>query len=232
MTASPSHAIARQVAELARNLHQLPHADDIGTGLGEFLDAAVKFVPGAQHAALTIGSRDEVQTVSATAGYPVLLTEIQQRHKDMCGTARWEGEFIRIDDVTAEQRWPGYCRDVADETPVRSVMTIPLFVSRRGMGFLNLYAQQPHAFDAESVEMAFVMATHAALAWGIVRHDQQLRSALASRDVIGQAKGILMERFNIDAAEAFELLRQLSQNSNIGVVEIAGRLVKAKHPRC
>ncbi len=232
MTANPTHAIARQVAELARNLHQQPHADDIGTALGKLLAAALKFVPGAQHAALTIGNRDEVQTVSATAGYPVLLSEIQQRHKDMCGTARWEGDVIRIDDVTAEQRFPGYCRDVADETPVRSIMTIPLFVSRRGMGALNLYAQQPHAFDAESVEMALVVATHTALAWSMLRHDQQLRSALASRDVIGQAKGILMERFAVDAVRAFELLSRLSQDSNTPVVEIARRLVDSMDLRC
>ncbi|GAB7143465.1 GAF and ANTAR domain-containing protein [Mycobacterium riyadhense] len=231
MTASHVRAIALQVAELARNLQEQQPTDDIDTTLGNLLDTAVKSVPGAEHAALTMGSRDGVRTVSATAGYPILLGKIQQRHKDMCGAATWEGQVIRIDDVTTEQRWPGYCRDVADETPIRSIMTIPLFVNRHNMGALNFYASRRHAFDAESVEMALIMATHAALAWSMLRHDQQFRSALASRDLIGQAKGMLMERFNVDAVRAFALLSQLSQNSNTAVVEIARRLIEAKHAR-
>lgn len=231
MTASHAHAIALRVAELARNLQAHQPTDDIDTTLGNLLDTTVKSVPGAEHAALTMGSRDGVRTVWASAGYPILLGEIQQRHKDMCGTDTWEGQVIRIDDVTAEQRWPGYCRDVADETPIRSIMTIPLFVNRHSMGALNFYASRPHAFDAESVEMALIMATHAAMAWNMLRHDQQLRSALASRDLIGQAKGILMERFDIDAVRAFAMLSQLSQNSNTAVVEIALRLIEDKPPR-
>lgn len=50
------------------------------------------------------------------------------------------------------------------------------------------------------------------------------------RDIIGQAKGMLMERFNVDAAAAFQLLVNLSQNSNIRVEVIAQKLVEIDHP--
>jgi len=80
------------------------------------------------------------------------------------------------------------------------------------------------------VELGLIFATHTALTWNLLRRDEQFKSALASRDIIGQAKGMIMERFNIDAVQAFELLKRLSQNSNAPVAEIARRLVYADHP--
>jgi AmiR/NasT family two-component response regulator len=75
------------------------------------------------------------------------------------------------------------------------------------------------------------------LVWNMTRRDQQFRSALVSRDIIGQAKGRLMERFDIGAAEAFELLKQMSQESNTPLAQIAqwvitgNRPLLSKHPR-
>lgn len=60
------------------------------------------------------------------------------------------------------------------------------------------------------------------------RRDQEFRTALASRDIIGQAKGMVMERFTIDASQAFELLKRLSQTSNTPVVEVARQLVEGQ----
>jgi AmiR/NasT family two-component response regulator len=93
---------------------------------------------------------------------------------------------------------------------------------------LNRYAESPDAFDDESVELGLVFAAHTSVAWNSMRREQQFRSALASRDAIGQAKGILMERFNIDAIAAFELQRRVSQESNTRLTDIAERLVATK----
>lgn len=231
LTANPAYAIVIQVAELARNLQERARAGEIDETFGKLLDAAVDCVPGAQHAAITLGGRDEVETLWTTTGHPPLLAEIQQRHEGLCRATTPHGRIIHIDDVSAEARWPGYCRDVADETPIRSIMTIQLFTDRHGMGALNFYAERPHAFDAESTELGIVAATHVGLAWSVLRHDQQFHRALLSRDLIGQAKGIVMERFNINATRAFELLSRLSQNSNTPVIEIARRLVEARPVR-
>lgn len=64
----------------------------------------------------------------------------------------------------------------------------------------------------------------------MMRRQDQFRSALASRDIIGQAKGVIMERFDLDAVEAFELLTRLSQQSNTRVVDIAAALIDSEHP--
>jgi len=91
-------------------------------------------------------------------------------------------------------------------------------------------AEPVNAFDDGSVNLGLIFATHTALVWNMMRRDQQFRSALVSRDIIGQAKGRLMERFDIDAAEAIELLRQLSQESNTPIAQIAQRVVTGDRP--
>jgi GAF domain-containing protein len=231
MTANLHDAIVLQIAELTRHLQEQPLADDIEKPLSEIIAAAVKSVSRAEHAALTIVGRDGIRTVAATARFPMVLDNLRQHHDDgPCHAGTWDHEVIRIDDVTVEQRWQGYCREIADESPIRSVMSFRLFNDRHSMGLLNFYSEQPHAFDAESMEVGFIVATHTALAWNMLRRDQQFRSALASRDLIGQAKGMIMERFHIDAVQAFELLSRLSQNSNTPVAEIARQLVEAEFP--
>ncbi|WP_286133714.1 ANTAR domain-containing protein [Mycobacterium sp. 360MFTsu5.1] len=71
-----------------------------------------------------------------------------------------------------------------------------------------------------------MLATHAALAWDSVRREVDFRSALSSRDVIGQAKGIIMERFQVNAVAAFNMLTRLSQESNTPVAVLAQKLAE------
>jgi GAF domain-containing protein len=127
-----------------------------------------------------------------------------------------------------ENRWPAYCRE-ARETPIRSIISFQLFADHHQMGALNFYADQPYAFDDDAAEMGLILATHAAVGWNMVRRDEQFRSALASRDIIGQAKGMIMERFKIDAVQAFELLKRLSQSSNTPLAVVARQLVESEH---
>ena len=229
MTIKLPNAIILQVAELSRSIQEQEHTDDIGKPLGELIATAAKFVPGAQHAAITIVGREGVQTVAATARYPMVLGKFRQhRGAGPCEAATWEHEVIRIDDVSVEERWRDYCRDIAGESPIRSVLSFRLFVEHHSMGLLTFYSDEPHAFDNESMEVGLVMATHSALAWNTLRRDEQFRSALASRDIIGQAKVMIMERFHVDAVQAFELLARLSQNTNTPVVDVARQIVNRR----
>ncbi|PKZ62992.1 hypothetical protein CYJ73_24260, partial [Gordonia terrae] len=105
-----------------------------------------------------------------------------------------------------------------------------LYTTDQELGALNLYAETPHAFDRDSLALALNLATHAAIALSSARREEQFHSALASRDIIGQAKGMIMERYNIDALQAFELLRKLSQDSNMRLADVAKQLVHSDHP--
>lgn len=231
MTMSRPSGLIHEVAELAQNLQRQQNTD-VDTVLGELTQSAASAMPGAQHAGITIASRNgKVRTASATHRYPALLDEIQQRHdQGPCLSAGWEHHVIRIDDMAIENRWPAYCRDVIEETPIRSVMSFQLFADHHDMGALNFYAEVPNAFDDEAVEMGLILATHTAVGWAMVRRDAQFRSALASRDIIGQAKGMIMERYKIDAIQAFELLKRLSQSSNTPLAVVARHVVEAEHP--
>ncbi len=99
---------------------------------------------------------------------------------------------------------------------MRSIAALPMHYDRFVLGgVLILAAERPEAFDATVLaDAADLAALAAGGAWSAVVREEQLRRALSSRDDIGQAKGILMERFSITADAAFALLRQLSQESN------------------
>ncbi|WP_396935107.1 GAF and ANTAR domain-containing protein [Mycolicibacterium sp.] len=230
MSVSRQRVIALQISDLIRTIQEQP-ATDVDTALGELNASGVKYVPGAQYAGITVATRDgKLRTVGATGELPALLDEIQQRRAEgPCLSAAWEQHVIKIDDVENDQRWPAYCRDVLAESPIRTVMAFQLYADNKTMGALNFYAERAHAFDAEAVESGLIVATHCALAWNLVRRDEQFRSALTSRDVIGQAKGMLMERYHIDAVQAFEVLKRLSQNANIPLVDVAHEIVTGEH---
>jgi transcriptional regulator with GAF, ATPase, and Fis domain len=223
--------LIREVADLVQVLRHQQDAD-VDTVLAELTHSAVRSMPGAQYAGITVASRDhKVRTASATDRYPVLLDEIQQLYGEgPCLSAARDQNVIRIDDVTREERWPAYCSEAAVQTPIRSIMSFQLFAEHHSAGALNFYAEQPNAFDDDAAQLGLILATHTALVWNMVRRDAAFRRALASRDIIGQAKGIIMERFDVGATHAFELLKRLSQSSNTPLAAVARRLVESDHP--
>jgi ANTAR domain/GAF domain len=193
-------------------------------------ETTVESVPGAQYAGITVVEGSTlITTMGATHRYPALLDDVQREYRQgPCLSAAWNHQIIHIDDLSTDDRWPKYRAAALDRTPVRSMVSFRLFGDDKLSAALNLYASSAGAFDDDSVELGLVYAAHTSVAWNSMRREQQFRSALASRDVIGQAKGMLMERFNIDAVAAFELLRRLSQESNTRLVDIAEQLVATR----
>ncbi|MFI5510362.1 GAF and ANTAR domain-containing protein [Mycobacterium sp. NPDC051804] len=219
----------REAVELIRRLQNEPHAEP-SSALRELAERAVDAVPGAEYAGITvIGPKGTVESVAATHPYARLLDDIQHTHRQgPCVTAAWEQHTMHVSDLAADDRWPDYRREVIDRTPIRSILSFELFTAKKKLRALNYYSESANAFDGNSIEVGLVYATHMAIAWNILMRDAQFRSALASRDIIGQAKGIIMERFDVDAGHAFDLLTRLSQSSNIPLVEVAERLVTTK----
>ena len=228
MSMSREALIASQVSELIRGMQECPPAD-AETVLNELVKSAVGYVPGAEFVGVTIADRrGDIHTTAATGEWPGVLDEIQQRRaQGPCLGAAWEHHTVRVNDIRTEQRWPDYCRDVIATTPIRSNIAYQLYADHQTMGALNFYARMPDVFDDIAVEAGMVVATHIAIAWNLARRDKQFRSALATRDIIGQAKGMLMERYTIDAVQAFEVLKRLSQNSNTPLIDIAHEVVQS-----
>lgn len=225
-----SATVVNQLVELVTNLER--DNADTTAGLRELIDNGVYHVTGSQYAGITLAEKSKsVSSVVATHRYPIVLDAIQNRYGEgPCLAAAWEHHVMRIADLAADQRWPRYRRHALQQTPIRSILSFELYVDGSSMSALNFYAERPQAFNEESVELGTVYATHIALAWSIMRRQDQFRSALASRDIIGQAKGVIMERFNLDAVEAFELLTRVSQQSNTRLVDVAAALIDSEHP--
>jgi GAF domain-containing protein len=215
-----------RIAELVQQLHSRPDADS-DTVLAELVEHAAIEIPGAEYAGVTVTRNiKHIDTPAATHKWPILLDEIQQLHREgPCLTAAWEEKTIHVADLEADDRFPLYRRDALEQTPIRAIMAFQLFIADETMGALNVYAEQPHAFDQTSKDIGLVFAAHSSVAWNAARREDQFKRALASRDIIGQAKGMIMERYGVDAVRAFEVLRKLSQDSNVPLVQVASELV-------
>ncbi|MEE4023875.1 GAF and ANTAR domain-containing protein [Gordonia sp. PKS22-38] len=235
------HGVHGQIARLARRLHGTTRSirfSEPQNVLLEVTQGAVDVLPGVDHAGVTLvrkkarGSRPaELESTAATGDIPRLVDRLQhQTGQGPCFDAVWQQQTMYLADFASETRWPDFIRAVEEQTPVRSVLSIQLFVTDDELGALNLYSEHPDAFDDAAEDLATNLATHAAIALSGARRGEQFRSALASRDIIGQAKGIIMERFDTDALAAFELLRQLSQETNTPLSELAEKLVMKDHP--
>ena len=219
-------ATHRRIAEIVQELHGRSDADS-DTVIAELAEHAAVEIPGAQYAGVTISRKGKhVDTPAASHKWPVILDEIQQLHGEgPCLSAAWEERTVHVADLESDERFPLYRRDALERTPIRTIMAFQLFIAGSTMGALNVFAEEPNVFGRQSREIGLVFAAHSSVAWNSARREEQFRQALSSRDVIGQAKGLIMERYDVDAVRAFELLRKLSQDSNVPLIKIATDLV-------
>ncbi len=219
-----AHALGAAMGELARAL-QHEHASEHAT-LDAVTAAAVGAVPGAEHASISLVVRGK--TVESRAATDPLAERMDARQTELgqgpCLDAVWEQESVHIPDMAAESRWPRFTA-AAVEAGIGAMLCFQLFVADAKLGALSLYASRAGAFDEEARFTGLMFATHAAVAITGARQEETLSAALAHRDIIGQAKGIVMERFHLDAPRAFALLTRLSQTENIKLRDIATQLV-------
>lgn len=107
-----------------------------------------------------------------------------------------------------------------------SMLAFRLFAEEETMGALNLFSYERHAFGDDATDVGLVFAAHAAVAIAGARQHEQLEQALVSRDVIGQAKGIIMERNGITDDEAFQRLKRASQRVNLKLADVAATVAR------
>jgi transcriptional regulator with GAF, ATPase, and Fis domain len=217
-----SDSEAAVFAALARQLASESDAEAI---LRRITQASVANIAGAQHAGVTMISQQSATTPVATDD---LVRTVDHRQytagEGPCLSAALGEELVvRVDDLQNDSRWPAFAAAIAD-LPVRSMLSFQLYTPRGAIGALNVYAPSTAAFTDPSVHIGTLLAAHAAAAASAALINDSLRTALKSRDVIGQAKGILMERFKIDSAEAFDLLIAASQRSHRKLRDVADTL--------
>jgi len=216
---------AESLEILARALH-VKNAE-LQPTLEAIASTAVTMLSPARYAGLIILSRGELVPRATTGEPPMLLDRLQQKLAagPCIDAARYQSVF-RIDDTGKDDRWPEFCAEAA-RLEVRSMLCVPLWIDDRGLlGALSLYADQPAAFSEHHERVTALLATFAALALAEAQHAEQMHDALGNRDIIGQAKGILMERHGVTADAAFAVLSRVSQAENVKLAEVARRFAE------
>jgi len=218
-----AHALASRFAGLAREL--AGHADEDGTWRA-IVEAAVRIVPGTEHAGVTILRGGSFETVAPSSELPRQVDAIQyQLTSGPCVDAIVQQTIFRTGDLTQDSRWPQFGARAADEHGVFSMLAFRLYLEDdETIGGLNLYSSQRDAFDDTAELTGGIIATHAAIALtGARRRDQadNLRLALESNREIGIAMGVLMSRHHVQKQAAFDLLRMASQHTHRKLRQIA-----------
>ncbi len=220
------------VRELAALTGLVLAQDDIASTQDEVCRIATRAVPGADGASITSFTDAGPKASAASDDWGRSLDELQfVEHEGPCLDCLRTGNVFRVRDLASDPRWPNWAPR-AVEQGARSVISLPMTAEGRRVGALNLYSREPDAFDAEAASVAEIISAHAGLATQVAAAffahrdlGQQLRAAMASREVIEQAKGVLIATRRIPAEEAFQALVGMSQHTNRKLRDVAQALV-------
>jgi hypothetical protein len=233
MTDSGSHedatsALAVDFSVVARALFS---AGSVSDTLTEVADLATATIEGCDLAGIFLFEADLITTAAQTDPVVAEIDALQQRCEEgPCLAATAQRVIFYAEDLGDDPRWLRF-GPAAAAIGVRSVLALPL-LGDGSLGALNLYARFPQAFGAVDRARGVLLATLAGLAVSAAmthedeeRRAANLHAALASREVIGQAQGILMERERIGADQAFDILRRASQHLNVKLREVVQALI-------
>jgi GAF domain-containing protein len=221
----PAVSLAETINRLARELHSQPSVADV---LDRAVQLAQQGIGGASAVSITLLDKQRrVATAAATSQLARIGDALQyELGEGPCLDAVWASDVVHTGNLTDDPRWPRWGPAVAAELDVHSMLSFQLYTHQHTMGSFNVYGRASDAFDPAAAAVAGSFAAQTALAYARTLNRQNLETALVSRNLIGQAQGILMERHKITAARAFEVLVTASQESNTKLVEIAGRVVE------
>jgi transcriptional regulator with GAF, ATPase, and Fis domain len=219
----PDFDVAQRLAAMARNLLS---QNDVASTLERACQLAAGVVDGCEHAGVWQVQRGgDIETAAASN---TLLYHIATVENDLgegpCRDALWHESVVHLEDTDAESRWPRYAARLAGDG-VGSMLCFQLFVREDTLGVLSLVSGQASVFDEAARETGLMFASHAAIALAGAQSQSHLSQAVRSRQLIGEAVGLLADRYGMSTDAAFGLLARVSQECNTKVRELAARLV-------
>jgi len=200
------------------------------SGVEETLDAIVRSaretLPDIDHIGLSVGYKDgRIETWAAT---DELVQTFDRMQYDVgegpCVYAMEAETVVRVEHARHEQRWPLFIPQ-AVAAGLRSQLGVRLHVDEVEMAALNMYSTTSDTLDPDLEDFAELFASYASMALGHARREDQLNQALVSRRLIGQATGIVMERYGVDEVRAFRYLTRTSNDSNVKLRDLAQQIV-------
>lgn len=217
-----SSSVAAALTEAARSINNHRSLDDT---LDAIVHAAQQTVPGFEHVGISIThGNGRIETRAGTGRLVWEIDELQYKlGEGPCYDAIRTGGVTIMDDIATERRWPRYVEEVARHGLVAQ-MGLQLYSDESTLGGLNFYSWRP-GIDPDSVQLAELFAAHASIALGRARHEHQLNESVTTRQAIGTAVGIIMERYRIPEDRAFQFLVRASSTGNVKLRAIAQGVV-------
>ncbi len=219
---------ALSFSEMARSLFSAGNVIDT---LVSVVELAVSTIEGCDFAGVFLIDTGVVATPVHTDPIVVEVDTLQhQTNEGPCLDAIAHRLIFYADDLANDLRWLHFAPR-ATRAGIRSVLALPISADAE-RGALNLYARYPSAFGVVDRAKAAILVSMASLALSVAhshedeeRRAANLHAALSSRETIGEAMGILMERERITAQQAFDVLRRASQHLNVKLREVAQNLI-------
>jgi transcriptional regulator with GAF, ATPase, and Fis domain len=221
--------LAAALAEAARALDTQRSLEET---LRAIVDVALTAVPGFDHAGISLAhSKGRIETIVATGPLVEELDALQfEVGEGPCLEALSELPMVTVSEARHEQRWPRYMGRAA-RAGLCAQLSVHLFTDRSTVAVLNFYSTSRDTVDTDAPRIAELFAVHAAVALARAREVEGLHQALESRKTIGQAIGILMERYGLDEDRAFQFLLRSSQDGNVKLRDLAADLVRGTGDR-
>jgi GAF domain-containing protein len=227
--------LARALGSLARHL---VNEETLEATLDRVARLACRTIGNCDVAAISL-LQDGRPTTAVCTDETALAVDRAQYESDAgpCLDAFRDGKVVRSESLGDESRWPEFTR-TALAHGIRSSLSLPLMVGGECVGVLNLYSHSDKGYSCHDAETGLLFAAQAAVAlanaqvyWSARALSEQLQEALASRDIIGQAKGIIMAQRGGDADDAFDVLRRASQRENKKLRDVAQAVVESARRR-
>ncbi len=212
---------------LAEAVREMAEERSIVTTLDRVVQTCVEAVEHCDMAGVSFLENGEIRTVAASDETLRVIDQLQfELGEGPCFDALRTEERVVANDLDQDERWTTWGPAMVSRVGMRSVLSFRLATRRDALGALTLYAARVGAFDHEDVFEGEVLAAHTSVVLAASLKEEQLQRALESRTVIGQATGRLMERFGLDADQAFGVMRRVSQDHNIKLYALAQHLVE------
>ncbi len=222
-----TQSLSDRLVELARDLQAETHVDDTAEVITR---ALVDWIGQDVSAGVSMVHRHRrIDTLAPTSEVAKRGDALQyQLGEGPCIDAVWDHHQVHAEDLSTDERWPTWAPTVAKDLDVHSMLCTRLFTRQDTLGALNIYSPHRFAFDEEVREDIMAMAAHAAVAVAAVLQIEGLTLAVDRRTTIGTGLGIVMERFDLDQARAFDVLRRLSSQGNRKLYDVAKEITTTR----
>jgi len=214
-----------RLLDAARRMADGLSPSDLDSTLRQITRAAVEVLPNVQYSSITVRHADGRLVTSAPTDDLLLRVDAVQYelHEGPCYEAAVDESYVISSNLSADERFPQYGPRAVEEG-IRSQVGIRLFDTRKSQGALNLYSTRVGAFD-DLETLSGLFAHQAGVAIAYAHHVENLEEAVRTRTTIGQAVGIVMERYGLDDERAFAFLARLSQQRNVKLRQVAEELI-------